>query len=75
MRASFKEHALCKIFYLLLSSTITQLLLPVLVLVSLPAELGTATAPSAILYVNATDPICGGQTPCFSQIQATITAV
>ena len=30
--------------------------------------------PGLIRYVNATDPICGGHTPCYATIQAAVTA-
>jgi pectin methylesterase-like acyl-CoA thioesterase len=34
----------------------------------------SAQQQSTTLYVNRTDPTCGGHSPCFSTIQAAVTA-
>jgi hypothetical protein len=35
---------------------------------------GGTSAQTGFRYVNATDPTCGGQNPCYATIQAAVTA-
>src|SRR5215467_11060782 len=43
-------------------------------LYNLSAQQALAAQPATILYVNRTDPTCGGHSPCYTTIQAAVNA-